>query len=392
MRQLKNYIYLDKGYHKGVSEKLYEVVRQNKGFIVNIDEEGGVDYSDGSTLMGRYSKTLFNNANLSFLWGRKQFDLVKNNMSQENQVIVSGHPRFELLKPEFHFLYQVEVDSIKKRFNNFILINTNMGFGNNIRGDDFVKSNYGGRYKNIDQIMAFDKKKLEAYRSLILELSQQLNKTIILRPHPEEDHSFYLDAFKDQKNIHVVSQGSVVPWILAADFMIHPDCSTGIESLFLGKKPISYLPKDHPKDIVTHLPLEASECFISISDLISFIKKGPNSLSEVNLRSYPFAEEYFSMSKPITKLITDSLFQFFYESNYISEKKLPLGIRIKFILRKIQSMFQSGKQDTLIRRKLNGFTSNNIFPLSNAIKNYLPEVDRIIINKINKHLYCIYTK
>ena len=55
-------------------------------------------------------------------------------------------------------------------------------------------------------------------------------------------------------------------------------------------------------------------------------------------------------------------------------------------------MFQSGKQDTLIRKKLSGFTSNNIFPLSNAIKNYLPEVDRIIINKINKHLYCVYTK
>ncbi len=208
MRQLKNYIYLDKGYHRGVSEKLYEVVRQNKGFIVNIDEEGGVDYSDGSTLMGRYSETLFNNANLSFLWGRKQFDLVKNNMTKENQVIVSGHPRFELLKPEFHFLYQVEVDSIKKRFNNFILINTNMGFGNNIRGDDFVKSNYGGRFKNIDQIIAFDKKKLEAYRSLILELSQQLNKTIILRPHPEEDHSFYIDAFKNRNNIH----GTTDPW------------------------------------------------------------------------------------------------------------------------------------------------------------------------------------
>jgi len=267
-----------------------------------------------------------------------------------------------------------------------------MSFGNNIRGDEFVASNYGSRFKNIDQIVAFDKKKLEAYRSLIIELSQQLNKTIVLRPHPEEDHSFYLDAFKDQKNIHVVSQGSVVPWILAADFMIHPDCTTAIESLFLGKKPISYLPKDHPEDIVTHLPLEASECFISISDLISFIKKGPNFLSEVNLRSYPFAEEYFSMSKPITKLITDSLFQFFYESNYVLEKKLPLDIRIKFILKKIQSMFQSGKQDTLIMKKLSGFTSNNIFPLSNAIKNYWPEMDRIIIKKISKHLYCIYTK
>ena len=72
-----------------------------------------------------------------------------------------------------------------------------MGFGNNIKGDDFVTENYGGRFKNLDKIIAFDKKKLEAYRSLIIELSQKLNKTIVLRPHPEENHFFYLNAFNN---------------------------------------------------------------------------------------------------------------------------------------------------------------------------------------------------
>ena len=74
-------------------------------------------------------------------------------MSRKNKVVVTRHPRFELLKPEFHYLYHFAVDEIKKRFNNFILINTNMGFGDNIRGDEFVRTNYRSKFKNIDHII-----------------------------------------------------------------------------------------------------------------------------------------------------------------------------------------------------------------------------------------------
>ena len=84
-----------------------------------MDEEGAIDFTDGSTLLGRYSKSLFDNADLSFLWGKKQFELVNKNMNKENKVAVTGHPRFELLKPKFHYLYQDEVDKIKKKFPSF---------------------------------------------------------------------------------------------------------------------------------------------------------------------------------------------------------------------------------------------------------------------------------
>ena len=65
----------------------------------------------------------------------------------------------------------------------------------------FVENNYRPRFKDIDQIMALDKKKLEAYRSLILKLSKQVRETIIIRPHPEENHAFYLNAVKNIENV-----------------------------------------------------------------------------------------------------------------------------------------------------------------------------------------------
>ena len=385
IKNLKGYIYLDKGYHKGVSEKIYVEIKKNNGIIVSLDEEGGVDYSDGSTLLGRYSTALFDNADLTFLWGNKQKELVENNMNNEAKAVVTGHPRFELLKPEFHYLYQDEVDKIKKRFQDFILINTNMSFGNNIRGDEFVASNYGSRFKNIDQIVAFDKKKLEAYRSLIIELSQQLNKTIVLRPHPEEDHSFYLDAFKKMTNIHVVYEGSVVPWILAADLMIHPDCTTAIESLFIGKKPISYLPTDYPPDFVTHLTLKSSECFTSQSELILFINNEIDSIKRVDLKKYLFAEDFFSISKHTTELIVGKINQL---NNGLYRKErgyLSFLENIYLYLKYLRSVVS--KSDRLISQKTTGFNIGNIYHINMIIKKHNFSLRKVKCKAITNNLF-----
>ena len=391
IKNLKGYIYLDKGYHKSVSEKIYETVRKNDGIIVSLDEEGGVVYSDGSILLARYSKALFNNVDLTFMWGEKQHELVKKNMSKENKVAVTGHPRFELLKPEFHYLYQDEVDKIKKRFNNYILINTNMGFGNNIRGDKFVESKYGNWFKNIDQIIAFDKKKLEAYRLLVLDLSDQLNKTIVLRPHPEEDLSFYSNAFKGRKNIHIVYAGSVIPWLLASEIMIHPDCTTAIESLFIGKKPISYMPDDYSTDLATHLPLDVSECFTTKSELIAYIKN-TNNVEDIDLGNYSFAENYFSISKSATKLIVDEIIQLGSKfpnnpSNRINiNDLLYLKISaIKSVLKKILKF--DDRLHQLFHQKSLGFNSKNIRYMNKIIIKHNNQFSAIKCKTINSNLF-----
>ena len=387
VKNLKEYIYIDKGYHKGVSEKIYEAVKINDGIIINLDEEGALDLSNYSVLMGRYSKTLFDNADLTFLWGNEQYELLKKNMNKKNKVFVTGHPRFELLKPKFKFLYQDEVNKIKNKYRDFILINTNMGSGNNIRGDEFVESNYKSRIKNINQIITFDKKKLEAYRSLIINLSQHFDKMIVLRPHPEEDHAFYLDAFKDIKNIIVVYDGSVVPWILAADIMIHPDCTTAIEALFTGKKSISYLPYNYPKDLVIPLALEASECFTSESKLISFLKDKIHSLENVDLENYPFADENFSISEETTNLIVNEINQLKNIQSRQIDKKLTIKKRAYLLymyIRSKQKIFNSNK---LIENKLKGFNSNNVRALNKTIIKHNNQFSAVKCRTINNNLY-----
>ena len=46
-----------------------------------------------------------------------------------------------------------------------------MGFGNNIRGDDWVKDVYSKWYPNISDIMNYDKIKTSSYLKLISKLA-----------------------------------------------------------------------------------------------------------------------------------------------------------------------------------------------------------------------------
>jgi surface carbohydrate biosynthesis protein len=392
VNNLKGYIYLDKGYHKGQSELLYSKIKKNNGIIINLDEEGGVDFADGSTLQGRYSKSLFDFVDLTFLWGKAQHKLVAKNLNKKSKVEVVGHPRFELLNNKYHYLYQREIDQIKKKIHDFILINTNMSFGNNIRGDVFVAKNYGTRFKCIDQIIAFDKKKLEAYRSLILKLSKQVKGTIIIRPHPEENHSYYLNAFNNIENVRVIYKGSVIPWLLSTNDMIHPDCTTAIEYLFSGKVSLSYLPFGYPKDFVTELPLAASKCFTNEDELISFIIEKEDS-DKFSADNYPFAEDYFSISKSTTKLIIDGFCSIRDSTPNIRSNKSSLTslLFLKYygVLRKLISKNESYR---LSENKLEGFNKKNIQQIHNTIISHNEPMNNVNCKPINSHLYVFNRK
>jgi len=262
-----------------------------------------------------------------------------------------------------------------------------MSFGNNIRGDVFVENNYRPRFKDIDQIMALDKKKLEAYRSLILKLSKQVRETIIIRPHPEENHAYYLNAVKNIENVRVLYQGSVIPWLLSTSCMIHPDCTTAIEYLFSNKIPLSYLPIGYPKDFVTELPLAASKCFTHEDELISFIiEKGDS--DKFHPDNYPFAEDYFSISKSTMKLIIDGFCSIRDNTPNIRSEEFSLTsllfLKYSGVLRKLIGKNESHR---LSNNKLKGFNKKNVQQIHNKIVSHNDPMTVVNCKPINGQLY-----
>ena len=391
VKQMKSYIYLDKGYHKEVSENLYKKIKNNKGLIINLDEEGAVDYSDNSTLLGRYSEKMFAESDCVFLWGRYQYNLIKKQILDETSVFLTGHPRFDLLKKKYSFIYDDEVKKIKTKYNDFLLMNTNMGFGNNVKGDEFVKKNYGNRFSRINRMIAFDKKKRDIFTSLAIKLSFEKSYKIIFRPHPEEDKNYYLRKFSNYKNIIVNSEGSVVPWLIASKIMIHPDCTTGIESLILGKKSVSYLPSAYDSGLVTKLPLEASYQFTNESDLIDYIKEESYVNETVVHDEYKFLNDCFSLSEESSQIIVEKISKFLRRKNR-GVISFSLRYRLYFAIKSFLSRISIRPSHVLSRNKLDGFDYNNILKLCSKLKRNDSSLGKINVKRITNNLFLFKKK
>jgi surface carbohydrate biosynthesis protein len=387
---IKPFAYFDKGYHVDVSEALYKRIKNNNGIIFNLDEEGGVDFKDSSTIASRYPDKIFDECDLIFLWGQKQYDFLKKNRSSFNndKVIVSGHPRFELLKPAFHQMYQKEMDRIKGQYQKYILFNTNMGFGNNIWGDAFVRKQYGSRIKHIDNIIEFDKKKVDVYTSLIKKLSTIYKGNIILRPHPEEAMVTYKEAFKNLDNVKVIFEGTVIPWILGAEVMIHPDCTTGIESLMLGRKSISYLPYYDKENCSTYLPVKLSYQCKGEDEVVNIIMK--RNIHLPLLTDEPFLNDYFSFHKSSSDIIVARVHE--YLSNKYIQKIKGLSMcnylesNIKEIIRPIYHKVLN-RDVSLYQNKLKGLNNENVTTSFHEICEVLYCRNKVNVRRINSSLY-----
>ena len=386
--KFENYIYLDKGYHKDVSDGIYKKIKSKNGIIINLDEEGAIDFPDGSTLKSRYSKKLFDESSKVLLWGEYQFDLLKKLNLPINKINITGHPRFELLKEKYHSLYNPEVEAINKKHKKFILINTNFGFGNNIKGDDFVRKNYGGRIKRIEEIIAFDKVKQEAYVNLVKRLSIESNDLIVYRPHPEENIDFYIKEFEGFKNVQVIFEGSVVPWLLASKVMIHPDCTTGIEAIMLGKKSISFLPKKTNKEIVTSLPISISYNFNDLDKLIKFIDQAKFKINEDYENDLNIINNYFSYSKNSCQEIINC---FNEVKNEPLKKNNSIKLKDKLLLNSKDFKLKIDKsvKTKLSKKKLNGFDYRTLSGMKKELENINNEIKEVKIEKISHYLFKI---
>tara|TARA_B100000579_G_scaffold25171_1_gene17716 strand:+ start:7507 stop:8691 length:1185 start_codon:yes stop_codon:yes gene_type:complete len=385
---MRNYIYLDKGYHKGFSEKTYQVIKKNNGLIVSLDEEGAIDYKNNTTLLNvRYPKEMLNSVDYTFLWGKYQFNLLDENIKHKKKLYVTGHPRFTLLKQPYHHLYENEVNNIKAKFGKFVLVNTNMGKGNNIRGHKFIIDNYGKKYSDIEAIAKYNKDKVKHFISLIKEISNKLNKRIVVRPHPEEASHTYSRAFKDDKNISVIFEGLVIPWILASEVMIHADCTTAIESVFLGKKPISFIPNHNPA-YVSPVPVKVSSQFDCKNKVVEYIRNMPDKADLITKDDITYLENYFSHSKNSIKAVTERLNAIRLAADFRYHSRLSFSDLFKLYLKSLKlSSDYILDRNRLSKNKLNTFNDAEVRKMCHLFNQTNTEFRKNKVTKIVEKLY-----
>ena len=234
----------------------YEMLK-NRGFkLVHLDEEGGVMAGDEERWKDWLNKKLDVNClkpdDHVCTWGKWQEEYYRSlNPACKDNIQTTGHPRFDLYKPTHRGFYDFDVTKLKERFGDFVLVNTNFAWSNHHKGVMGLGGAFSGRWNyNRDD----EKKRLDhvgqwahtwhitvEFVKLVTRLSIEIpHLNYVIRPHPSENTAFYKTIFNGVPNVHIVHEGSVGPWLLAAKALIHDGCTTAIESHFCSTPVINY--------------------------------------------------------------------------------------------------------------------------------------------------------
>jgi len=240
------------------SERHIEL-KENDFTVIHLDEEGAVFYGLEKEWVNKLTNlrvdlSVMDEDDYICTWGEFQKNTYEESSKiPKTNIFNTGHPRFNLPNDKYSIFYEDEVIEKKSKYGDFILVCTNFGLFNNAFG---TKDSFSGRfgYENITELWGFVGKTFVEFIELISTINLNYpNQTIVIRPHPSEDMSIYNDIFSKIDNVHLVKEGTVGPWLIASNLMIHDGCTTGIEA-FLANTPVINFHPFHNDQTNLYLP------------------------------------------------------------------------------------------------------------------------------------------
>ncbi|TLS19625.1 MAG: hypothetical protein FDZ72_03045 [Betaproteobacteria bacterium] len=269
-RYLPPGVFLEKDVAVG-RRKQFEVLAERGHALVAWDDEGVVEINYDWYVRYRIDRENLSRLQYFFAWGPKQANVIRKHFPElADRVLEVGNPRMDLLRPVFKGLWQVEASAYKKRYGDYILINTNFAGVNifNKQPENFVQLIADRLSLNKDEAAIFaaslDFSKLiyERFKSLLLSLAQAFPETqIVLRPHPSEHHDTWRELSAGLQNVHVIYEGTAVGWIAGCRVLVHNGCTTGLEGVVMGGAPvIAYRPhisEDYELTLPNNLSIQA---------------------------------------------------------------------------------------------------------------------------------------
>ena len=212
-----------------------------------IDEEGLV-HEGGATA---YVKRRFTHETLAetrpfCCWGDAQAEVVRAvEPGLADRVVVTGNPRVDLWRPEMHGLHRRAVDEVRADVGRFVFVPSN--FANVIGADGPERTaRFGeitGHYADPVERARFARYLdlragiLDRLGDALVTLARSLpdGHSVVVRPHPSEDHAHWEKLAADEPRVLVRYEGPLTPWLLAADCVVHSNCTSGVEAAVAGR-------------------------------------------------------------------------------------------------------------------------------------------------------------
>lgn len=191
-------------------------------------------------------------ADLFFAWGNNQARaIVEKAPESADKVRRVGNPRMDMLTRTYRGIYKREADRLRSLYGNYILFNTNFSIANHKIGTEgaFLDTKKRGKFtgkEDEDRYWEFHDHRQAIFRRTIdlvgIVSRAYPDRRVIVRPHPSEDHESWRAVTKELSNVDVVFEGTVIPWIMSADVLIHSGCTTAVEAYFLETPAIVFRP------------------------------------------------------------------------------------------------------------------------------------------------------
>lgn len=225
---------------------------KDAGFLVTSqDQEGGIIEDDFERFAReRFSSKSFELADLVFCWGDRDFEFLRSEYPQyEEKIVKVGSPRVDLL--DHRFISQINSKSWAPD-RPFVLFSSNFGL---ISGEKpfskiveisrtsgyFERGNYENR---MFRIAAHELRIVEEFIRAVRALSSSSsNFDIVVRPHPTERLEAWNEYLGNLPNVHVVREGSSIPWIHGAFAVVHNGCTSALEASIIGTAVITFKPQ-----------------------------------------------------------------------------------------------------------------------------------------------------
>jgi surface carbohydrate biosynthesis protein len=225
--------------------------------IITWDEEALVHLPPQTYFSRRLHPAAIRYVSHLFAWGEENAELWRQypHLPPGVPIHVTGNPRSDLLRPEMHAYYAAEVEKIRNKFGEFILVNTNFNhvnaFGPDMNlfkpakspGDTpkFGRAARGMSREYAEGLRAHKLAVFKDFQRMIPDLEKNFpDHTIVVRPHPTESHDVYRQIAAECRRVKVTNEGNVVPWLLSAKALIHNGCTTGVEAFEMRVPALSY--------------------------------------------------------------------------------------------------------------------------------------------------------
>ena len=255
-------------------ERFYENMRRMGHRIASLDEEGLV-YTDPEVWAHlRASEANLDRSAAVFTWGPAQQQIFETHYPNHvDRVIATGNPRIDLLRPEFRELFRESAQSIRDRHGRFVFMPSNHCVHMHAAGPGFIRKHFArlGYAKPEDRIR-FESQRFEAHLTAMKEITQAFpDLRIIIRPHPGEDQTMWHTLVQAYRNVVVEAQGTIDPYLMAAEAVVHNGCTSAIQAVVMDRPVIAYQPVTH-EDYDQKLPNSVSLSTADPGQLIQAVR------------------------------------------------------------------------------------------------------------------------